>query len=139
MTYEIDQSGKIEQTSIDTVIAITNSNQYALIFNKTNKRRLVFSILIALIIKKAGIKHKVIIDNEYLGHEKFIAERINKTLEDLKINNLPSIQFGHIGKTSKAHNLARKVGNRKIKADMNIRLEEIGALLLKSKNRLKTA
>jgi len=40
MTYQIDQSGKIEQTEKYTVLALSNENHFAVILSAKNKRRL---------------------------------------------------------------------------------------------------
>lgn len=149
MKYYIDQSGKIEQTNIDTVLAIVNGKKYSLVLKKNYKRILeklfketcriklfpydVFAALIALLVKKAIIKNKIIIDNEYIGHEKFIYGKILYYLNLLKINGCPSIEFGHVGKLSKAHDMARKVGNKKIKPDDCVKIEEILSLILETK------
>ena len=71
MTYQIDQSGRIEQTNLNTILAITDKNkQMAIIFDRKNKRTLqsifrnqrkirmftilTFSALIAILIKKVS-------------------------------------------------------------------------------------
>lgn len=40
MTYQIDQSGKIEQTAQDTILAYANSTEYALRIPKKLKRKI---------------------------------------------------------------------------------------------------
>lgn len=68
MQIEIDQSGKIEQTNLNTVIALTNGTKYTLLFKKKDKRIvekefkrrkfpkifrvIVFANLVALVVKK---------------------------------------------------------------------------------------
>ncbi len=40
MQIEVDQSGKIEQTSYDTVLALTNGVSYTILLKKKDKRAL---------------------------------------------------------------------------------------------------
>lgn len=65
---QIDQSGKIEQTSLDTIIALSNHDKYSITLSKRSKRLLqeifrdlkkprvfvyhTFSALIALVLLK---------------------------------------------------------------------------------------
>lgn len=95
MQIEIDQSGKIEQTSLDTVIALTNGVKYALLFKKKDKR---------------------VVEREYkkLRLHKIYMVIIFANLVSIVIkNNLgdkcPTIKFGFVGKESKSDELARKV------------------------------
>jgi hypothetical protein len=149
VVYQLDQSGKIEQSNLNTVLAIVNSKKYSLLLKKNDKRKLetlfkkffrikfypytIFAILIAILIKKLEINSKIVIDNEYLGHEKFINEKVLFYLDLLKINYAPVIEFSHVGKTSKAHILAKDVGHQKIKPNLYIKLSEVQKLLLTTK------
>ena len=148
MTYQIDQSGRIEQTNLNTILAITNKNkQIVIIFNRKNKRILqsifrnqrkirmftilTFSALIAILIKKSAIgRNNILIDHEYLADEDFIKEHILQYLQKLKVYKIPKIEFGHVGKTSFAHELAAKVAHQKKKADKIVNLKEVFELAL---------
>lgn len=138
--YQIDQSGKIEQTERNTVIACINGKQFTVLFKKEEKRKLqrvfkaanmqklfpyvTFAALIALLFHKLLPKYKVIIDKEYFGHEVFIEERIEAFVNQLG-SKIPSIAFGHVGKLSKAHQLGYKVAVGKEKATLIVNADEI--------------
>lgn len=148
MTYQIDQSGRIEQTNLNTILAITDKNtQIAVIFERKNKRIVqsifrgqrkirmftifTFSALIAILIKESAIgQNTILIDHEYLADEDFIKERILQYLQQLKVHTMPKIEFGHVGKTSTAHELAAKVAHQKKKANKIVDLKEIFELVL---------
>lgn len=148
MTYQIDQSGRIEQTNLNTVLAIADQDtRIAIIFDRKNKRVLqsifrnqrkirmftilTFSALIAILIKKSSIgRNNILIDHKYLTDEDFIKERILQYLQKLKVSKIPRIEFGHVGKTSSAHELATQVSHQKKKADKTVDLKEIFELVL---------
>jgi len=145
MQIEIDQSGKIEQTSLDTVIALTNSISYTLLFKKKDKRQLekycrkfrlrkiysviVFANLISLTIKKSKVKKSILIDTEYIGYNNFIKKIIQNKLG----KDCPTIKFGYVGKESKSDDLARKVAKSKIKPNHTTNSEEIFRLSFTNK------
>jgi len=136
MIYQIDQSGKIEQTSKNTVIACTNGTNTTILLKKSEKRRLqkdfkdmgvpklfiplTFAVLIALLINRVKPTHKVIVDREYTGYEKFIGEKIADYLNHLGMKNQPNVLFSHVGKLSRAHKLAFIVAVGKKKSDLVI-------------------
>lgn len=138
--YQIDQSGKIEQTERNTVIACTNERQFTVLLKKGEKRKLqklfraadmqklfpylTFSTLIAILLHKLSPKHKVIIDREYMGHEGFIEERIEVYMAQLG-SKVPPFSFGHVGKLSKAHQLGYIVATGKEKADLSLTASEV--------------
>lgn len=144
--FQIDQSGKIEQTNINTVIAITNGKNLSVILRKKDKRILekvfkkmgkaksypyvVFAALLAILLKLADIETKAVVDREYLGHENTIRERTLRFLNSLDSKRETIIEFGHVGKLSKAHDWAAKVGSKKVKPDKVVGLEEILELVL---------
>lgn len=145
MRVEVDQSGKVEQKSLDTVIALTNGNKYTVLLRKSEKRilekwfkqtglrkyypQIVFSILVAKIIVGSKVSKSVLIDTEYMGHNEFIKMYILKTLLKLKIKNSIEIKFGFVGKMSKADYLSGKVRLGKIKPDKIIIASEIKRLV----------
>lgn len=147
--FQVDQSGKIEQTNINTVIALSNTKNFSIILKKKDKRILektfkkmgkaksypyiVFAALVAVLLKSASIRSKVIIDKEYTGHENTIRERILHFLRVLGVQNDIPVEFGHVGKQSKAHDLAAKVGSKKIKPDRVVSLDEILEIVLEVK------
>lgn len=126
--YQIDQSGKIEQTSLKTIIAISNGIHYSIVLSRKVKRLLqeifrnqqrprmfvydTFAALIALVFVKTKPVSKVMIDKEY-RNEDLVKARILEFLKMHKINYNPNIEFGLVGKLSPAHILAAKVANKK--------------------------
>ena len=94
---------------------------------------LTFSALIAMLIKHISPRHKVIIDREYTGHEEQIKERITAYCELLSMNNIPPIEFGHVGKTSKTHQFGYKVAIGKEKPTIITNAIEVLKLLFGTK------
>lgn len=145
MQIEIDQSGKIEQTSYDTVIALTNDIKFTVVFKKKDKRiverkfkktklhrlyiQIVFSTLLSIIIKKSKVKKSVLIDTEYPGYDNFIKKFIENKLGP----KCPTIKFGFVGKESKSDVLASKVTHKKIRPNYVVSAEEIIEACLKNK------
>ena len=145
MQIEIDQSGKIDQTSLDTVIALTNGTKYTLLFKKRDKRIvekefrkrkfqklfmiIIFANLVAYVIKNSKVKKSILIDTEYVGHNNFI----EKIIQDRLGNKCPKIKFGFVGKESKSDELARKVARGKTKPDYVISAFEVLDLALNKK------
>lgn len=137
MAWEIDQSGRIEETNRDTVIAIANKqNSYTLKINARTKRALekdyrligkpkmfkvkTFSYGIVYLIKKSNIKESyLILDVEYPGYENMIKDLIkNRFRRDF------IIRFTSIGKSSPAHEAAYFTYKKKRKADFALNYEE---------------
>lgn len=124
MRIEIDQSGKIEQTDMDTVIAFSNSHQYSILLPKELKRKLINRyrqekqiflklFVICVYYTLRDYLHQVgliIIDNEYEGKQNYIKslllDFIRKDYKDFDKN---LIRIGHITKKSKAHAAAANV------------------------------
>ena len=149
MKYQIDQSGKIEQTNRNTVIACAGKVEMTILLKKKEKRKLqqvfkqtdnlkvfpylTFAALLALLIKQLKPKEKIIIDKEYFGHEKLIQDKIETYLVELGKSFLPQIEFGHVGKLSDAHSLAYKVARGKIKPTLIVNSKEIMKIILGTK------
>lgn len=149
---EIDQSGKIEDTSKDTVLALSNGTQFSILISRKIKRDLqtifrknkqprnfvlfTFSAGLSILIHHAKPKHKLLIDKEYLGKEFIIKKHILETYKSEKIK--PIINFGLIGKGSNSHKLASLVVKKKSKPNLivsklellqTIKMTEVGKQL----------
>ena len=124
MRIEVDQSGKIEQTEMDTVVAFSNNHQYAVLLPKELKRRLIGKyreerqIILKLFViyvyyTLRDYLHQIeliIVDNEYEGKQNYIKslllDFIRKDYRDFDKN---LIRIAHITKKSKAHEVAANV------------------------------
>lgn len=130
MRLEIDQSGKIENTSKPTVLAFSNSHSDIIVlktqdkkaiqtfFRQINKPRLfvhiTFVAAIFLLIKDHLAKNdQIIIDREYLGYEKFIHRKLHEFINDNSRVGGITIHSHQIGKKSQAHLLAYSVSRKK--------------------------
>lgn len=148
MSYQIDQSGKIEQTSKITVIAISNSKQASIILKAKDKRDLqniyrqagkpkvfaiqVFSALTYILLEKAKIEiGMVYIDKEYPGHEDIIKSYINQLIKKRgKIMLQPeNLRFTLVGKTSNVHLYGYKKYKQN-RSDYKATKEDILAMIL---------
>jgi hypothetical protein len=141
---EVDQSGKIEDTSQDTALAFSNGEQLSLVVRAPVKRRCVqilrangytgktlylqlFVVLLFFLLKgKLSHLTKVIIDIEYMGKERQIREYLLNLLHRRKVAIEPhQIQFHHIGKKSPAHALALATLRKRKAADLTLGVDEI--------------
>lgn len=153
MKVYVDQSGKIEDTAKPTVVAFSNSKNYAVkvsprvkrqlqeIFRRRGKIRLfvfrAFAALVFLLIKDNLLANDiVVIDTEYPGHEKTIKDMI---LEMLRVHKLPvpTIHFKRIGNRPKAHYAAYNVFTGKKKGNRTVNLEVLVNLTIKKDRGLK--
>lgn len=144
MPIEIDQSGRIEETQRNTVIALAGKNfSFSALFKRTIKRKIkkifqlqgkpklfairTFACVLVLLIKKTKIKPQLlIIDVEYPGHEQTIKDIIWQYL-----GYKPEIKFKKIGKNSPAHKKAYFTYKRKLKPDCVIKERKIMRLAIK--------
>lgn len=136
MRIEIDQSGKIENTNKDTIVAFSNrvfgsilieakdKREIQEIFRRIGKSRVfiykLFAILIFLLIKNHLKKiEEIVIDEEYPGKsvliKDFLLREIRKVYPKFSKEN---IFFKPIGKKSKAHNIAYNTFKKRRKADI---------------------
>ena len=124
MKIEVDQSGKIEQTDMDTIVAFSNNHQYAVLLPKELKRILINKyrkekqVILKLFVSCVyytlrDYLHQIeliIIDNEYEGKQNYIKslllDFIRKDYRDFDKN---LIRIVHITKKSKAHEVAANV------------------------------
>lgn len=147
MIIEIDQSGKVEDTSKPTAVAFANGIKKSVLmkgkdkraleklFRKNSKRRVfiyrVFALMIFSLIKD-HLKSidTLVIDTEYPGQESLIK---NYLLSEVR-KQYPSfssrdIVFKQIGKSSPAHDLAYKTFKGLKNPDRILRVDDIKSLL----------
>ena len=144
MKVEIDQSGKIGDTKVPTVLAFSNGKQYAILIPATVKRECIqklrgkgrletrvyiqlFSVSLFLLLKREfRALEQIIIDFEYPGHEAKIKEHLINLFQRAGVRLRPSkIQFGYVGKRSNAHKLAIETFNGNSKPNQVVQLEQI--------------
>lgn len=122
MHIEVDQSGKIELLSQDTIIACSNDNQYCIKIPKRLKQVVcynhkdkikqlkykLFCIGIYYCIEKFLTKSKLItIDDEYHGRNNLVKSiLISYIKKDYKNFDENLIRFNQITKKSNAHHVA---------------------------------
>lgn len=132
MQIEIDQSGKIENTSVNTVIAFSNSKRKSILITAKEKRKLqkafrefnksplfvykTFALLIYFLIKDDFNKiQSIIIDQEYPGKENEIKTYLFRQFKKDGINfSAKNIHFLEIGRKSRAHFCAYDTSRGKI-------------------------
>lgn len=150
--YQIDQSGKIEQTNKDTVVAYSNSSQHAVLIPRKLKRRIqeifrmhgftslfiyyLFSVGIFYLLESLKQESDIVIDTEYPGKEKLIGQFITMLLG---ANQKPKheITFARIGNRPRAHYAAKDVFDKKIKPNRILLLIDIIKALKKTDGRLR--
>jgi len=121
MHIEVDQSGKIERLSMDTIIACSNSRQYCVMIPKKVKQKIytgyrgeikqlrykLFCVGIYFYIRGFSDCSLVVIDDEYLGRNKLIKSiLLNYIKKENPAFESCFVKFGNIGKESNAHHLA---------------------------------
>lgn len=144
MRFEIDQSGRIEETNRDTIIAIANKDLSFAIRIKANIKRQIelkyrkikkpkmfavygFTAGVIILIKKSKIKQgTVIIDIEYPGYEKMIITILRKYLTDRF-----EFRFLSIGRKSLAHNRAYLTFKKKILQNYTLNKNELESQMRK--------
>lgn len=148
MRVEIDQSGKIEDTGRNTVLAFSNEIWSAIVIPAKVKRQMqeilrrrgkpkifvlrTFAAGIVLLIKNYQKQMSdVQIDNEYPGNEMVIKSAIIQMLRDQEIRE-PNIYFGRIGKKSMAHHKAYAVAIGKLEPERKIELNELVKVAIKN-------
>lgn len=165
VSRQIDQSGKIEQTNKDTVLCFSNDTWFSVLIKARTKRQIqeifrrngqirnyvlfTFSAGISILIRSATSPiptkntsttvTKIVIDLEYSGKDSVIKEIITEIQKSGK--KLPEIEFGHVGKESKAHFRAKLVSDKKIKPKITINLKQLLKEIKKTEvgKRLKNA
>lgn len=142
MKIEIDQSGRVEYTSHDTVIAFSNKKKRAIfieakdkreiqsIFRKMGKGQLfvirLFTILIFILLKKEKEVKEIIIDIEYPGWNAQIKNYLLVDLRKFGIKLDPNqISFSRITKKSEAHWHAYRVFKKERKPEIIVGVMEV--------------
>ena len=143
MPLEVDQSIKIEQTSEDTVLALSNDQQFSIVIPAHIKRRAIvflrqrgwygrrailacFVAGLFLLLKQSEARFDlIVIDQEYEGHERDIRGMLLRHLRKAGME-IPAerITFRRVGKQSGAHKLAWGVHRRKHTPDYTVTLDE---------------
>lgn len=143
MKFEVDQSGRIEETNRHTIISIANkvysftvkidSKSKKIIqkkFQKLKKPKMFgvygFASGVIILVRNSKIKNSVlIIDIEYDGYNKILKEIFIKYLDKSL-----EYRFLNIGKSSPAHKSAYSTFKKYTKANYIIKLEELEKLML---------
>ncbi len=152
MTYQIDQSGKIEQTEKDTVIAYANDGQRAILIPRKLKRRVqesfrlhgmtsvfiyfLFSVGITYLLYELEEIQHITIDEEYSGKEDLIQRMVRSLLKEFD-KPLHDIRFARIGNTPRVHYAAKDVFDKKRKPDRILTMEDVIEALKKTDGRLR--
>ena len=151
MVYQIDQSGKIEQTNLNTILCISNATWHAITIQAKTKRQLqeifrrngqirnfiLFTFCAGLsLLLTSKQQHLVIIDREYYGKEAVIKSLLLKMVGAKK---LPQLRFALIGKESPAHVRALAITRKQIKAKETATIDRLLKAIKKTEvgNRLK--
>ena len=148
MSYiEVDQSGKIEQLNLDTVVAASNSRKYSILIPKNVKKQIfienrskimslkykLFAIALFYCVKDIiNSNSKIVICLEYTGKDELIKSELLKLLRLTQIKIKPKrIQFDIITRKSSAHELAIATFRRIKLPDKLISLQDVTKLLIK--------
>ena len=144
MTYEIDQSNKIENSG-DTALAVSNDEDYtirtpakekqtavaALRWHPRGKRRKLvylrlFAVALYYLIRELSPGELIVVDVEYDGHEKDIKNLLLRLLwQDVPDFDADNITFGRVGKKSPAHKKALAVYRKKVRADRTLKARDL--------------
>ncbi len=144
MHVEVDQSGKIGNTKVPTVLAFSDGSSYAVLFPATVKRACLrelrqrgksgttlylqlFSTGLYLLLREHIQSFSLVtIDEEYPGRHDMIKLHLLNLLHRAGVA-VPAgrIRFDRIGKKSGAHKRAKAVFTEDEEADRTIELEEI--------------
>jgi hypothetical protein len=141
---DVDQSGKFENTKHDTVVAFSNGIDFSVIIPATvkrdcitalgrqgisdaNRNALVFATLLFFLLRHYIEQlHTVIIDIEYREQEPLIKDHLMNILRRAGYRvRREQITFGHIGKHSRAHEVAIETFRRNRASNLVLTLEDI--------------
>jgi len=141
---EVDQSGKIEDTSKDTILAFANGIKFSLLIPATVKRQCVqvlrdnglsgqtlyFQLYATglFFLLRGHIQYllRVVLDNEYIGQEGQIKQHLYNLLQRTGINiEKEQVHFTSVGKKSPAHILALSIFRGQSSADLTLTAEDL--------------
>jgi len=144
MQIEVDQSGKIGKTDVDTVLALSNDKSYTICIPRKVKQACLLQlrakglqpITIYMRLFAVGLYfllrdyiarvQGIVIDVEYPGKERQIKEYLFNLLHRAGIDTQgASVVFAYIGKRSSAHSTAIAVFRGKRRADLTLTVEEV--------------
>lgn len=147
MDIQVDQSGKIEETSRSTTLALSNGHKFTVTISGKVKRWLqqdfrqrgeprlfmlrTFAACLTLLIWHARFKNlpTVIVDEEYPGNDIQLGNMVKQMWATQKQGE-PLLVFRRVGKGSPAHDLANKVATGRRPADRVLSYEEVRRLAL---------
>lgn len=153
--FQIDQSGKIEQTNKDTVLCLSNGSWDTVLIKAKTKRQIqeifrrngqprnyvlfTFSAALAILIERNLSVGKIVIDKEYFGKEPIIKKLLEEMSEEIK--EKVTLEFGLVGKSSRADFRAGEVLAKKKKAKLVLTARMLLKAIKKTEvgNRLKDA
>jgi hypothetical protein len=141
---QVDQSGKVEDTKEDTVLALSNGITYTILIPAIVKREclttlrrigysgqtlynLLFSTTLFLLLKDQIQNLSYIhIDDEYLGQSAVIKEHLLHLLRKYSLQiESDRVQINHIGEHNPADEIARQTLRKKLKPDKKVAAESI--------------
>jgi len=148
MHIEVDESGRVENLTQDSVLAFSNKIFYSVFLNRREKRKClqvlrqhyghlknwflkIFAALLFLLIKDFIDKiDNIVIDVEYSGRDSDVKGMLLRHIRKIE-PSFPKdkIAFRNIGKKSKAHLIAYGIYKKKAKSSKIIKAEDILPLL----------
>lgn len=152
MPIEVNQSNKIERTEKDTILALSNDEQRAIIIPAQVKREAIAwlkgrkrsSKMIYLHLFAAGLfillrprladiikrGQQIVIDTEYEGHESKIKGMLLRYAHAAGFQlSKEAVSFAQVGKSSGAHQTAWRVQRGELAPDHRASLNELMELL----------
>jgi hypothetical protein len=144
MKVEVDQSGRIDNTQVATILAFSNSVQYTVLIPATVKRNCTlllkkwgaytsstylqfFTIGLYFLLRQHIAKaNQVVIDVEFFSKDHLIKEHLLNLFarRGQKINP-DKISFGYIGKKSPAHFLSLQTYRKQKKPNLVLTQRQI--------------
>jgi len=152
MPLQIDQSNKIERTERDTVLALSNDQQRAIVIPAQIKREVIvalknrhqggqklqiylFAVGLFILLRPclADVirrKQQIVIDIEYEGHEDKIKSMLLRYARAAGFQlSSEIVTFARVGKSSRAHQIAWQVQRGKRAPDHCVSQNELAVWL----------